>query len=266
MSVKKRKYLGEYIRFAFVSLQKSPNQILDQVRDSPVFAIQCDGTTDIAQCSQLLVCAHFVSGNCVKEEMFCHPMDSCTTAAAIFRDVSNFFQENQLSRIFKLLCKDMESEYEALLFHTNLPLAYLVDIFEALNALDLNLQGKSINILTHHDTIRTFMGNTASFSYLDSALIHGNLNSELQRQIITHLTDLQAEFISYFPDIDEKREAWKFIRKPFQCEVTNVLDEVQEKFLELKFNSTAKEDFIELDLEMFWILKCSGSCAFLFIL
>ncbi|XP_029652724.1 protein FAM200B-like [Octopus sinensis] len=102
-------------------------------------------------------------------------------------------------------------------------LAYLVDIFEALNALDLKLQGKH-NIHTHHDTIRTFMakldlwkcriqlGNRASFSYLDSALIHGNLDSEFKRQIITHLTDLKTEFIRYFPAIDEKREAWKFIR------------------------------------------------------
>ncbi|KAG7166562.1 Zinc finger BED domain-containing protein 5-like 27 [Homarus americanus] len=82
-----------------------------------------------------------------------------------------------------------------------LSLAYLVDIFEALNALNLKLQGKNINIIMHHDTIRTFMakldlwkcriqqGNTASFSNLDSALIHSNLDSELKKQIITHLTD-----------------------------------------------------------------------------
>ncbi|KAG7163221.1 Zinc finger BED domain-containing protein 5-like 24, partial [Homarus americanus] len=142
--------------------------------------------------------------------------------------------------------------------------AYLVDIFEALNALNLKLQGTNINIIMHHDTIRTFMakldlwkcriqqGNTASFSNLDSALIHGNLDSELKKQIITHLTDLKTEFIRYFPEIDEKREAWKFIRNPFQCEVADVSDEVQEEFLELKFNSTAKEDFKELDLETFW--------------
>ncbi|XP_076054430.1 zinc finger BED domain-containing protein 5-like [Oratosquilla oratoria] len=215
--------------------------------------------------------ARFVSGNNIKEEiMFCHPMESFTTAEAIFDVISDFFQENQLSwellvgvctdgapamrglrsgfvtkvkernpsvmsthcilhrealasrtlpvemmdvlnvaikivnfvkagalnsRLFKLLCKDMESEHEALLFHTNVrwlskgnmlgrlyelreeveifldsqqkvdlydkfqsegfhaTLAHLVDIFEALNA----SKGKNINILVHHDTIRTFM-------------------------------------------------------------------------------------------------------------
>ncbi|XP_029652966.1 protein ZBED8-like [Octopus sinensis] len=169
--------------------QDIKDQIFDQVRDSPVFAIQCDETTDIALCSQLLVYVRFVSGNWVKEEMFCHPMDCRITVAAIFCDVSNFYQENQLpcgslvgvctdgapamlgsqsgfitrvkeknlfvvgthcilhlqtlptemrnllnvaikvvnfvkggalnSRLFKLLCKDIESELEALFFHTN---------------------------------------------------------------------------------------------------------------------------------------------------
>ncbi|KAK3860660.1 hypothetical protein Pcinc_033300 [Petrolisthes cinctipes] len=85
---------------------------------------------------------------------------------------------------------------------------------------------------------------------LDSALDH--LVSELKKQIITHLSDLKAEFIRYFPDIDDKREAWKFMRNPFHCEVADVVDEVQEEFSELKFNSTTKEDFENLDLETFW--------------
>ena len=72
------------------------DQVLDQVR-APIFAIQLDETTDVAQCSQLLMYACFVSGNSVKEVMlFCHPMESYTTATDIFQVVSNFFQENQL--------------------------------------------------------------------------------------------------------------------------------------------------------------------------
>ncbi|XP_042216754.1 SCAN domain-containing protein 3-like [Homarus americanus] len=35
--------------------QDIKDQILDQIRNSPVFVIQCDETTDIAQCSQLLI-------------------------------------------------------------------------------------------------------------------------------------------------------------------------------------------------------------------
>ncbi|KAK3880449.1 hypothetical protein Pcinc_015051 [Petrolisthes cinctipes] len=88
----------------------------------------------------------------------------------------------------------------------------------------------------HHDIIRAFMakfdllkcriqqGNRASFRNLDSALAHSNLDSELEKQIITHLSDLKAEFINYFPDIDDKHEAWKFIRNPFLSEVAGVAD------------------------------------------
>ena len=70
-------------------------------------------------------------------------------------------------------------------------LAYLVDIFQALNALNLQLQGKNINIIMHYDIVRSFMskldlwpgrveqGNPASFCNLDSALNNGKLKSEL---------------------------------------------------------------------------------------
>ena len=71
-------------------------------------------------------------------------------------------------------------------------------------------------------------------------------------QIKIHLFDLKKEFINYFPDIDEKRETWKFIRNSFQCEIGHIFDEAQEEFLELKFSSTAKDNFKELDLVAFW--------------
>ncbi|XP_068224400.1 protein FAM200C-like [Palaemon carinicauda] len=188
--------------------QDIKEQTLELVRASPVFAIQCDETTDIAQCAQFLMYARFVSGNNIKEEiLFCCPMES----------------------------------------------------------LNLKLQGKNIHIISHHDTIRTFMakldlwkcriqqGNAASFRNLDSGLAHGNLDPELKILIITHLSSLKAEFTKYFPDIDDMRESWKFIRNPFQCEFANVAEEIQEEFLELKFNSTAMDEFNDLDLETFWI-------------
>ena len=47
--------------------------IKDQMKESPFFAIQCDEMTDIGSCSQLLLYARFLSVNTIKEEMlFCH--------------------------------------------------------------------------------------------------------------------------------------------------------------------------------------------------
>ena len=50
--------------------------------------------------------------------------------------------------------------------------------------------------------------------------------------------------------MDEKHEAWKFIKSPFQCDVSN---ELPEEFLQLKFNSSAEEHFKELDVEIFQV-------------
>ena len=98
-------------------------------------------------------------------------------------------------------------------------------------------------------TNRIEQGNPVSFCNLDSACTNGNLKSELKTQIKTHLFEVK-EFIK-FPDIDERRETWNFIRNLFQCEEGDIFDEAQEEFSELKFNSTPKYNFKEMDLEAF---------------
>lgn len=42
-------------------------------------------------------------------------------------------------------------------------------------------------------------------------------------------------------------------RNPFSLQVENVPEALQEEFLELKFNSVAKDDFTCIGLEKFWI-------------
>ena len=77
--------------------QNIKDQLLDQ-KESPFFAIQCDETTNIGSCSQLLLYARFLSVNTIKEKMlFCHQIKSRATSSEIFNVVANFFQEKQLS-------------------------------------------------------------------------------------------------------------------------------------------------------------------------
>ncbi|XP_042231829.1 zinc finger BED domain-containing protein 5-like [Homarus americanus] len=137
--------------------------------------------------------ARFMSDNSIKEEMlFCHSLETSMTAIDLFqlgielrgkstfvrlagwasktlpaemRDVLNltikvvnFIKAGALnSRIIKQLCKDMESDHQALLSHTNPALAYFVDIFEALKAINLKLQGKNINNVMQYDAVRAFL-------------------------------------------------------------------------------------------------------------
>ena len=250
-------------------------QMLEKVRSSPFFAIQCDETTDVSQCSQLLVYVRFIGNGTLEEEMMlCCPLETTAKADDVLAVVSTFFEENNLSwdrlvgvctdeapamlgsrsgfvtkikqkspsavgthcvihrealaartlpvelmnslnsvikivnfikggalntRLFARLCHDIGADHVVLLFHTNvrwlskgnmlerfyelkdevklfledqkkfdllailhpeefeLSLAYLVDIFEALNKLNRKLQGRNSNIICHYDAIRAFI-------------------------------------------------------------------------------------------------------------
>ena len=152
----------------------------------------------------------------------CQDMESEHVALLFHTNVRWLSKGNMLKRLHELREKvavlfdlrkkrNLMEKFQSQGFQQSL--AYLVDIFQALNTLNLQLEGKNINIIMHHDIVRSFMskldlwqnrieqGNPASFCNLDSALNNGNLKSELKTQIKTHLFDLKEEFIKYFPDI-----------------------------------------------------------------
>ena len=78
-------------------------------------------------------------------------------------------------------------------------LAYLEDIFEALNELNRKLQGRDTNIISHTDNINAFIskiklcsrksidGNTCSFHRLTDVLCNEPFPADLQGDIIKHL-------------------------------------------------------------------------------
>ena len=162
-----------------------------------------------------------------------------------------------------------------------LELAYLVDIFEALNNLNLLLQGKNTNRINSYDTIHAFMaklglwhrrvqnGNAASFPNLDTALEkkQTGLAGELKTDVEAHLRLLKQEFECYFPDLgDTELPEWKMTRNPFRLNEDILPNDLQEEFLEIKYNSTAKDDFETMTLTDFWakyvqIYKRVGSVA-----
>ena len=73
-------------------------QVVEKIKHSPFFAIQCDETTDVSQCSQLLVYVRFIGKETLEEEMlFCYPLETSTKADDILAVLSNLFDENNLS-------------------------------------------------------------------------------------------------------------------------------------------------------------------------
>ncbi|XP_003367815.1 zinc finger protein [Trichinella spiralis] len=51
----------------------------------------------------------------------------------------------------RTMCRAFKSE------HFQLSLAYLADIFEALNSLNLKLQGANANVMAHYDIVQGFI-------------------------------------------------------------------------------------------------------------
>ena len=160
-------------------------------------------------------------------------------------------------------------------------MAYLVYIFEALNCLNLLLQGKNTNRMKDYDEMRTFIaklglwhrrvqqGNAASFPTLDIELENSKakLEGELKVEVEFHLQILKEEYDCYFPDLGNvELTEWKMTRNPFRIKKDMLSEELQEEFLEMKCNSTAKDDFEAMSLNNFWakylrIYKNVGSVA-----
>jgi hypothetical protein len=70
-------------------------QVMDELRSSPFpFGIQLDETTDVSQCSQLLVFVRYVHVDEIKEEfLFCEPLLETAKATDILEIVNGFFSK-----------------------------------------------------------------------------------------------------------------------------------------------------------------------------
>uniref|UniRef100_K7FLK2 Uncharacterized protein n=1 Tax=Pelodiscus sinensis TaxID=13735 RepID=K7FLK2_PELSI len=77
--------------------QDISEQILDEIKKSPLFAIQLDESTDVALCSQLLEFARYmVEGDFKDEFLFWKTLDTTTKAQDVMEIVNNFFEVHGL--------------------------------------------------------------------------------------------------------------------------------------------------------------------------
>ncbi|XP_066969131.1 SCAN domain-containing protein 3-like [Macrobrachium rosenbergii] len=220
------------------------DQIIEEIKASPIFAIQADESTDVAMACQLLVYCRYLFKAIIKEEFLCcQNLETSSTATDVMNAVSSFF--DKLTSM-----------------NTELHLAYLVDIFEIFNQLNLRLQGKDSNLLSHCDSIhallaklelckkRVSVGKFMMFPSLNEVLADGQLSSTLSKEIMDHLSQLDDEFRCYFPDLSPQHAG--LAKNPFLCQVDDVLEDAQGEFIELIHDSTAKNVFPSNSLSSFW--------------
>ncbi|XP_040289892.1 protein ZBED8-like [Bufo bufo] len=76
------------------------SQVVQEIKSAPlpIFSIQLDESTDMANCSQLLVFVRYINDGDFKDEfLFCKPLETTTTAHDVFDKVGSFLKEHQIS-------------------------------------------------------------------------------------------------------------------------------------------------------------------------
>ena len=217
---------------------------------------------------------NYVKNSALNTRLFqqlCHDMESEHSSLLFYTSVRWLSAGRFLSRFFLLrqeveMFLDVQKKCDLLKIlkseHFELRLAYLVDIFEIFNQLNLRLQGKDSNLLSHCDSIHAFLaklelykkrvsvGKFMMFPSLNEVLADGQLSSTLSKEIMDHLSQLDDEFRRYFPDLSPQHSG--LAKNPFLCHVDDVLEDAQEEFIELIHDSTAKNAFQSNSLSSFW--------------
>ena len=233
---------------------------------------------------QTIQMVNFVKGGALNSRLFkqlCIDMDADHHVLLFHTKTRWLSRGNVTKRVFELrnelkIFFELEKKMEFVSLLNNdrwiRYLAYMVDIFDQLNKLNLKMQKRNTNIIQFKDSLKAFiskldnwkrkvrMNNVAMFEELSSALkvdeeehVLPDLEKEL---ILQHLVELESEFIRYFPDIDDDELA--LIRNPFILPVEKVPDDFQDEFLELKADSCARDLFNEKSITEFWPLMCSS--------
>ncbi|XP_028314934.1 zinc finger BED domain-containing protein 5 [Gouania willdenowi] len=147
-------------------------------------------------------------------------------------------------------------------------LAYLADIFEHLNGLNLSLQGKSVTVFQVQNKIeasikkfelwdrRVAQNNYESFDSLCDFLRteEERIPSVVASSISAHLQGLGTQLRSYFPSLN-KQHNW--IQNPFvshdQETIAGLACREQDNLVELSCDSSLKLIFAETHLASFWM-------------
>ena len=73
-------------------------QVVSKILSSPLFALQPDESTDVANIAQLLVfCRYIISQGIEQDFLFCLPLKTTTKAADIMEVLNDFFKDTEIS-------------------------------------------------------------------------------------------------------------------------------------------------------------------------
>ncbi|MGH0127157.1 UNVERIFIED_CONTAM: hypothetical protein FKN15_055997 [Acipenser sinensis] len=196
------------------------------------------------------------------------------------RILERFFKLKEELLAYAIVCKKTEFS-NVLSEQTKMCLlAYVTDIFGKLNELNTGMQGKNTNIFQLSDRITAFMkkitfwktrllqSNYESFPHRCKFLsdndnvqpfphlckfLADNDNVQPPTQVIAeHLSRLNGQFASFFPDLDMSKYDW--LQNPFQCNPDTVdLPAAEiEQLIEISCDRQLQGTYAQLTLSEFW--------------
>ena len=73
------------------------NQVVEQIKQPPIFVLQLDESTDVSSCAQLMIYVRYIHNSNFKDEfLFCQPLESHTRGIDVFGKVDTFFVQKGL--------------------------------------------------------------------------------------------------------------------------------------------------------------------------
>ena len=147
-------------------------------------------------------------------------------------------------------------------------MAILADIFCRLNELNRKLQGVDSNLVGQRDKIAAFIAKLelwkkkvqtgrsgVAFPMLEKMSETNGISDVVQSEAVDHISRLINEFHRYYSGFEHNTPVIAFTRNPFKYSVEDLSEyeqAIQEEFLDLIHDSSAKASFDNETLDKFW--------------
>lgn len=206
----------------------------------------------------------------------CKDMGADHSALLFYCDTRWLSRGKCLQRVYELrdeiaIFLEQENREEAEKFRDHLfvmKLSYLVDLFEKLNILNLQLQGKNTHILEMRDKVNAFCRklelwntnvkkkNLGMFTnvneFVKTYKAEEHHTEILFATIENHLTMLAKNFRQYFITDDAIIATYEWVRNPFQLTPEGLSLEEEEQFIDFTSSGEIKSQFASKSVFEFW--------------
>lgn len=227
----------------------------------------------------VVMAVNYIKTRPVKSRIFaalCKDMGTVHSALLFYSDARWLSRGKVLQRVYELrdeiaIFLDEEKRPEAEKFRDHLfvmKLSYLVDIFEKLNTLNLQLQGANTHILDTSDKVKAFcrklelwsrnikQENLEMFANVDEFVKTYKAEEQhikvLFVTIENHLNMLAKNFKKYFFANDNLIASCEWIRDPFQNTPEGLTTAEEEIFIDFTASGEIKRQFSNKSLFEFW--------------